>query len=180
MLLMYYVIVAVILAVWWGVLFAWRRRVDADIAEGAKVEWDLLNRKDADLLKGLDQPAFAKIFRQVEFPRGPMHVFGAVAAFLAGAPFVLAITAITISFMERTGIIPQPAEQAQELKLTNDGIQLIARADLTTLQYILQGWGGFFTFFSLLIFWVILFWISFSRFHKNRPGSLREEILRAR
>lgn len=180
MLLLYYSLVIALLAVWWGLLFVWKRRVDSDIAEGATVEWDLLSRKEPDLLKGLDKDDFAALFRRVEFPRGPMHVFSAVAAFVLGAPFVLGITAVTISFMERTGVIPQPAEQAQQIKLTNEGIQLIAKADLTALQYILQGWGGFFTFFSLLIFWVVVFWISFSRFHKNRPGSLREEILRAR
>lgn len=180
MILNYFLIVGLILAVWFAFLKVWSRRVDADIEEGARVEWDLLSRKEPDLLKGLDEASFAAFFRRVEHPRGPIHVFGAVAAFLIGAPFILAITALTIGFMERTDIIPQPAEQAQQLKMTSDGIQLIARADLTTLQYILQGWGGFFTFFSLLIFWVIVFWVTFTRFHGNRPGSLREEILRAR
>jgi len=180
MLLQYYLFVAVILSVWFGAYRWWLGRVQADIAEGAKVEWDLQQRKDPDLLKGLDEAGFAKIFSQVETPRGPIHIFAAVGIFLAGAPIVLAITTLTIRFMERTGIIPQPAEQAQQVRLTGEGIKLVARADLTTLQYILQGWGGFFTFFSLLIFWVVVFFLVIRRLHSRGPGSLREEILRAR
>ncbi|MEM1379918.1 MAG: hypothetical protein AAGH41_04750 [Pseudomonadota bacterium] len=180
MLLTYYLVILCGLALWFVAIRFWQGRVNAEIREGAAIEWDLLQRKDPDLLKGLTQESFTAIFRRVEMPRGPQHVFTAVATFFAGAPFVLALTTILIRFLERTGVIPQPAEQAQQIRLTNDGIQLIAQADLTTLQYILQGWGGFFTFFSLLIFWVIVFFVVFRSFYKRRPGSLREEILRAR
>ncbi|MEM9286560.1 MAG: hypothetical protein AAGA39_11805, partial [Pseudomonadota bacterium] len=85
-----------------------------------------------------------------------------------------------IEVMERTGVIPQPAAAAQQIKLTADGIKLVREADLDALQYILQGWGGFFFFFSLLLFWVGVFVWVMRRFHSQRPGSLRDEILRAR
>ncbi|NRA29667.1 MAG: hypothetical protein HRU11_05330 [Parvularculaceae bacterium] len=180
MLFQYYLVAALILGLWFGAYRYWRSRIDPDISAGANFDWDLYQRKDPDLLKGLDEASFTSIYRRVETPRGPIHVFYAVAAFLIGAPLVLALNTLIIRFMERTGIIPQPAEQARQLRLTADGIQIVERANLDTLQYILQGWGGFFTFFSLLIFWVIVFYVSMRRLHQNRPGSLREEILRAR
>lgn len=180
MLVQYYIFAAVILGLWFAAYRWWRSRIDPDIKAGAQFDWELYQRKDPDLLKGLDEASFTTVYRRVETPRGPLHVFYAVATFLTGAPFVLALNTVVIRYMERTGIIPQPAEQAQQLRLSSEGIRLVARADLSTLQYILQGWGGFFSFFSLLIFWVIVFYVSMRQLHRNRPGSLREEILRAR
>ncbi|GGY47195.1 hypothetical protein [Parvularcula lutaonensis] len=180
MLLTYYLVVLLILAVWYGGLRLWQRKIDEEITEGARFEYEHLRQADPDLLKGLDEDAFRKIFARVETPRAPAYTFAAVAVFLVTAPLMLAVTAITIGIMERTGVIPQPAEQAQRLKLSADGIQLVRTADLEALQLILQGWGGFFSFFSLLLFWVVVFYAVMRRYHARRPGSLREEVLRSR
>lgn len=180
MLVSYYALVLTVLALWFVLLRLWERRVDADITAGAAVQWDLLKRRDPDLLEGFDRARFEALFRRVEAPRGPRHVFAAVAIFLAAAPLVLAGSTLALRALERAGIIPQPAEQAQRLRVTSEGIRIIREADLTTLQYILQGWAGFSTFFSLLIFWVIVFYLVMRRLHARKPGSLREEILRAR
>lgn len=180
MLLSYYLAVLAILGCWYAVYGRWKRRVEADIAEGAQVEYAVLKRKDPDLISDLSEGEFGKIFRSVEMPGSPIHTFAAVAIFLLGAPLVLALTALVITFLEVTGVIPQPAEQAQQLRFSAEGLRIVRQADLDTLQYILQGWGGFFTFFALLLFWVITFTLVMRRYHKGRPGSLREEILRAR
>ncbi|MEM1410264.1 MAG: hypothetical protein AAGG79_05910, partial [Pseudomonadota bacterium] len=94
--------------------------------------------------------------------------------------FILILTSQTISLLERLSIIPQPVDQARQLRVTGDGIELIRKADLTTLQYILEGWGGFFFFFSLLAAWVLIFGGAMRQLYRHRPGSLREEILRSR
>lgn len=180
MLIPYYIAVAIVLAVWFGLYLLWKRGVDEDIGVGAKTEYDLLRRKEPSLLEGLDEEAFRAVYARVETPGAPIHIFAAVATFLVGAPFVLALNTSLIRTLERTGVIPVPAEQAQQLKVSGDEISLIARADTEALQYILQSWGGFFAFFSLLAFWIVVLVVVMRRYHTRRPGSLREEILRAR
>ncbi|MEE4208591.1 MAG: hypothetical protein V2I43_04920 [Parvularcula sp.] len=180
LLIFYYLAVAAILVVWFLALRAWRRRIARDVSEGSAVEWQRLSRQDPELLRGLTEEEFGAIYARVETPRQPFYTFGATASFLLAAPLVLALTTLVIGIMERTGIIPQPAEQAQRLRFSAEGIQLIGGADLTTLQYILEGWGGFFAFFSLLALWVVVFTVAMRRYHGKPKGSLRDEVLRAR
>jgi hypothetical protein len=180
MLVFYFLTVALVLAIWFAALKLWQGRIARDIADGAQVEWQRLLRQDPALLKGLTEEEFADLYARVETPRMPFYTFGAIATFLLCAPFVLAANTLTIALLERTGVIPQPAEQAQQLRFSADGIKLIGGADLTTLQYILEGWGGFFAFFSLLALWVVVFTIAMRRYHARPRGSLREEVLRAR
>lgn len=180
MLVTYYLVVILALAVWYGVLRLWQRRIASDLKEGAAFEFSRLLRAEPELVGQLDKPAFEAIFTRVEAPRGPFYTFAAVGMFLVLAPLALAVTALTINILELSGVIPQPFEQAQNLKLSADGIQLVRTADLEALQLILQGWGGFFSFFGLLILWVAIFYSVMRRFHTTRPGSLRDEILRAR
>jgi len=179
-LLFYYVIVAVVLGIWFGLYRLWRKRIDEDAAAGAAFEYERLGRQDPDLIKGLELPGFTAIYARIVTPRAPGHVLAAGALFLVLVPIVLGLTTIAIEVMETTGVIPQPEAAAQQVKLTGDGIKLVREADLDALQYILQGWGGFFFFFSLLLFWVVVFVWAMRRFHSQRPGTLRDEILRAR
>lgn len=180
MLFSYYLVVALILSVWFGLYWLWSRRVEGDAAAGAAFEYERLKKADPALLEGVDEARFRRVFSRVEVPQQPLYTFIAVAIFLAAAPLILALTAFTIRSMEVAGIIPQPAEQAQQLRLSAEGITLVRTADLEALQLILQGWGGFFSFFALLFFWVAVFYAVMRRYHARRPGSLREEVLRSR
>lgn len=180
MLLTYYLFVLLILAAWYGIYRYWSRKVAADVSDGASFEFKRLQKVDPALLEGVDEERFRAIYERVEMPRQPFFTWMAAAVFLLGAPLVLAVTTMTLSWMEVVGIIPQPAEQAQQLKLSAEGIRLVRTADLEALQLILQGWGGFFSFFALLIFWVAVFYAVMRRYHAQRPGSLRDEVLRAR
>jgi hypothetical protein len=180
MLLTYYALVLLVLAVWYGLYRLWRRRVEADAAEGAKVEYQRYQRQEPQLIEGLDEDRFRSLYQRAEVPQQPLYTLAAVGIFLLLAPFVLALTTLTIGWMEVAGIIPQPAEAAQQLRLSSEGIRLVARADLEALQLILMGWGGFFSFFALLIFWVAVFFAVMRHYHRTRPGSLREEVLRSR
>jgi len=180
MILGYYIAIAVVLGAWYAALRYWQRGVAADVTEGAKIEWDRLGRVDPDLLKGLDEPQFTQLYRRVEMPRGAFFTWLAVTIFFVGAPLILALNTAIIAFLERVGVIPQPVEQARTIRLSAEGIRIVSESDLETLQYILQGWGGFFSFFSLLFFWVAVFYIVMRQHHKRRLSSLRDEILRAR
>ena len=178
--LIYYIGAAIVLGVWFGLYRLWRKRVDEEAQDGAAFEFERLGRQEPELIEGLDLPSFTAIYARVVTPRAPGHVLSAGAIFLVFVPVVLGATTLGIELMEQTGIIPQPAAAAQQVKLTADGIKLVREADLDALQYILQGWGGFFVFFGLLAFWVLVFIWAMRRFHSGRPGSLRDEILRAR
>ncbi|MCQ8186298.1 hypothetical protein [Parvularcula maris] len=180
MLITYYLIAGAVIAGWYGLYFLWKRRTEADVAEGAAVEYARYQRAEPHLVEGMDEGRFRSLYARTEVPAQPLYTWAAMAIFLLGAPFILALTSTVITWMEVTGVIPQPAEAAQQLQVSAEGFRPVARADLEALQLILQGWGGFFSFFALLIFWVLVFFAVMRRYHRTRPGSLREEVLRSR
>jgi hypothetical protein len=180
MLFTYYLVALLIVGVWYGLYRLWYRRALGDAAEGAAFEYARYRRQEPALLDGVDEQRFNALYARVEIPQQPLYTLVAVAIFLLFAPLVLALTSSVITWMEVSGVIPQPAEAAQQLQASSEGFRPVARADLEALQLILIGWGGFFSFFALLVFWVLVFFAVMRRYHKTRPGSLREEVLRSR
>lgn len=170
----------VILALGYGLLWIWRRRIDAELAEGAGVELTGLRNSDPDLVEGIDEAQFAKIYHRTLFPRFPAYAFTAVAIFLIGTPVVLGLLNAGVVFGLKWGIIPQPGIAATELYLGAGDASVVRKVNPETLSYILQGWSGFYYFFGLLAFWIGTLILVMRRYHGRTPGTLREEILRAR
>ncbi len=176
----YVLFVALVLGGAYGVYFFWRRRVDAEIEEGARVEYDLISRGDPALLQGLDLPRFTEIYARVNTPRFPAYQLFMLTIFLLGTPIILTLLYAFSVIGVTTGIIPQSKSLATELQLGADGAALVNRVSQDALAYILQGWSGFYYFFGLAAFWLTLAYFTLRRYHLRAPGSLREEILRAR
>ena len=179
--LTYFLIAVLTLAVLWGLYALWSRGVNADIAEGAQAEWRRFQRQDPQLLAGMTEDQFARIYARVERPRFPAYMLGAITAFAIGTPALLAVMNAGAYFADRAGMIAQPAEAASYLRFDESGAATLAgRVSPEALQYVLQGWAGFYYFFGLLFFWVLVIFVAMRRYHARTPGFLREEVLRSR
>ena len=178
--LAYFLIIGLIIGVVYGAFWLWQRRVDEDIAVGAKADWERLSASDPALLKGLDEPSFSAIYRRAHLPRFPASIVAAIALFLIGTPLILALLEGGAYALVRFEIIPQPGDAATELYWNAEGASIVRRVSPEALSYILQGWSGFYYFFGLLAFWMGVVYFLMTRYNRRTPGTLREEILRAR
>lgn len=178
----YFVGVFVILGVAGGAFWLWRRKVLSEIAEGAGVEYTRLQKTDPALLAGLDEDRFRAIFHHVEMPRFPAYALGALATFLIGTPLMLGLLGGIDYFMNSMGLIPEPADVTDRYFIDEDGSLRgwFDNVEREGLQAWLDSLGGFFYYFGLLFFWLLIFWAFMSRYHKRAPGTLRDEIIRAR
>lgn len=176
----YYLVVLLCVGLAGTALWFWRRRVMADIAVGAPSAFDLLHRQNPALLKGLDRDRFAAIYLRTEMPRLPVTMFGIVTVFLLATPLYLALLSGLAHIATVVGIIPSPLEFADQLTLGRDGIGLAPRFSPEAIAYIAQDWAGFYYFFGLLGFWILTGYVGLSVHHRRTPGTLREEIIRAR
>lgn len=131
----------------------------------------------APLLAGMPPDAFRRIYGRVETPRFPAYALAAVTAFVLGTPLVLGVLG-GLSFLFEPEDVGRAAVQLQ----MGDGgaANLASQVSTEELQYILQGWSGFYYFFGLLAFWIIILVVVMRRYHARTPDLLREEVLRSR
>ena len=137
-----------------GGLFAyrrWRRRVEEEIAEGAAVEWEILQRTDAKLIHGLDATRFQALYARVHFPREPVYVLLALAAAAVATLPILIAMSLGFNLLRLSGM-EDPGPWVK----------------------------GFYFFFGLAGGWAGVAYLFARRFYKTQPGSLREEIIRSR
>lgn len=178
--LTYYGICATLLAAAYGLYRLWRRGIDADLREGAGVEYERLRRTDPDLLKDMAPDAFADVYMRTEVPRFPAYALATAALFLGATPLVLGLFNGLAVLMLDSGVVPASQETATSLYLNADGASVLRKTDPETIAYVLEGWAGFYLFFVMLGFWLSVLAIMMRRYHGRTPGTLREEILRAR
>ena len=214
--LSYLALVVPALALAWGLFFLWRRRVDAELREGASAEYARLVAMDqkaaratetaarldglaeddpdvvafratpaatmvgqAPLMAGVEEARFAPIFVRTETPRFPAYALTALTVFALGTPLVVALLNVGAFAIERAGGANY-GETAARLQLDGEGLAVARSMDLTQLQYVIEGFAGFYYFFGLAVFWVLTVALVMRRYHRRTPGSLREEVLRAR
>ena len=129
------------------------------------------------LLRGMDEDAFRAVYARVETPRFPAYALVATTAFVLGTPLVMGVLS-AFSFL----FTPQDVGRAAlQLQMGEGGTASMAnRVSTEELQYILQGWSGFYYFFGLLAFWILTLIVVLRRYHARTPGLLREEVLRSR
>ena len=212
----YLLLVTLVLGAAWGAYYLWRRRVGAELAEGASAEYERLvlmdekatratetaarldGRPDADaeltafraspqaglvgqapLMAGVSQERFAPIFERVERPRFPTYVLSALTIFALGTPLVLGLLNLGAFLIERAAGVDY-GRTATRLQSSDGGLAVARSMDLTQLQYVIEGFAGFYYFFGLAIFWIATVALVMRRYYRRMPGSLREEVLRAR
>ena len=165
----------------YGAYWYWHRRVEADLAEGAVAEFERLGRVEPALLEGLDQPRFAQIYSKAEMPRLPGHAVAIIITFLVGTPIFLALLSGGDALMHHMNMVPASAEVVARVAIAEDGsTRMVRDVPPEALQYYVEDLGGFYYFFGLLGFWVAIVWFFMRRYHSRTPGSVRDEVIRAR
>lgn len=178
--LWFFVDIAVVVAVLWGLYWLWVRRIDAEIAEGAAVEWEKLQEQDKALVEGLDRAIFDAIYRRVHFPRGPGYALSALSCFLISLPVTFGLLAAGLLIADRFGFSPAPSDIAQRYLVEGESMRFITAAPPETALYWIRDLGGFYYFFGVLAVWLLIVAFFTRRYHARRPGYLRDEILSAR
>lgn len=169
--------VLLVLAALWGGFFVWRRRVDAEIAEGAPEEMALFARQHPALMEGVDEGRFRAAYARTQTPRFPAYVLGAITAFVLGTPLMLGLLAGISYLTARAAGEPDFGETAANIKFSEGGAARVAqRLDLEELQIILEAWSGFYYFFGMLFFWVAIVAVAMWRYHARAPGLLMDEV----
>ena len=212
----YLLVVSPLLAVAWGLHFLWRRRVEAELSEGAAAEYErlvLMDQKAAratttaarlddrapddpelaafrasplarlvgqkPLMTGVSPEGFAPVFARTERPRFPTYALAAATIFAVGTPIVLGLLNVGSMMIERSAEVDY-GRTAARLQSGEGGFSVARSMDLTQLQYVLEGFAGFYYFFGLALFWIATVALVMRRYYRRMPGSLREEVLRAR
>ena len=168
--------VAALGALYWR----WAKRTEAEIAEGAEIEWARIQADDPALLDGIDRETFNAIHRKVTFPRFPGYALAAVASFLLSLPITFAGLVGGLLIAERLGWTPQTADVANRYLVEGDRMRVISAAPSEAAQYYVEDLAGFYYFFGVIFVWLIIVAFFTRRYHARRPGYLRDEILRAR
>ena len=164
-----------------GVYVFWARRVRAELDDGAAYEWEHLSRADPDLLQGLTQNAFSKLYHKVNFPRGPGYALACAAAIVVITPIALAlINASAVAAQAIAGTDVPAGAYADHYSFDEEGALIALPGVSDVARYYAQNLTGFYLFFGLIASWVGVVWWFMGRYHRRRPGALREEILRAR
>lgn len=173
-------VVVVGLAVLAGLYWRWKKRVDAEIAEGADFEWDQLKQADPELIEGLDQSRFHAIYARVHFPRFPGYALACLATFFVSLPATLALLAGSYMLGEKIGVIAEPVELAKYVPISGQGTGPNAEFRKEMALELATNFSGFYYFFGVLAVWLVIVAFFMRRYHARRPGYLRDEILRAR
>lgn len=163
-----------------GLYWLWRRRVDAEVAEGAAYEWALLSKNEPELVAGLDEARFRAIYAQVHTPRFPAYALGAVATFLATLPLTLAALSMIQWAAAKAGLTPEPYEIVRYVHLGQFTEPQTGQCNQECQLQIAESFSGFYYFFGVLIAWLAVVYVFTRRFHARRPGYLRDELIRAR
>ena len=162
-------------AYWW-----WSRRIEAEVAEGAALEYEALRKSDPDLIDGYDEQSFGAVYRRVHFPRFPGYALAAIVAYIASLPVTLAFISALVWIAARSGLIPQPVEMAKRIPIGEGTGVAQGLCSAECQLYLAQNFGGFLFFFAIIAVWLAIFAFFMHRYHSKRPGYLRDELIRSR
>lgn len=166
---------AVLLAGAWFVW--WSRRTAAEIAADAGAEWVRLNACDPELVAGLDEARFHAVYARVHFPRFPKYALAIAAAFVAALPLTLGLLSAIAGGLESLGLSADAQNLARSIPVEGS-IAGVSRDEQETIAlYYVQDVVKFYYYFGVIFSWLAIVFFAMRRYHKRRPGYLREEIL---
>ncbi len=155
----------------------WAKRTDAELSECAGEEWSRLKSADPALLDGLDETRFRAIYRRVHFPRFPKYALAIVAAFVIALPLTLGVLAGVAWGLDSIGLSADAAAIAKSVPVAG-ATNAVSRDDGETVAlYYVQDVLKFYYYFGLIFVWLGIIFFAMRRFHRRRPGYLRDEIL---
>lgn len=178
--LSYLLFSALVIGAGYGLHHYWQRRLHAELTDGAEVEFTRLSNANQTLMDGVEKPHFAQIYRAALMPRFPAYALAAVAIFLLGSPIALGLLAGLAHYAVEWGWVPQAQTVATDIYLGSGNASVIRKADPDVLYYLVQNFAGFYYYFGLLFFWIAVVYFLMKRYHRNAPGSLEDEVRRAK
>ncbi|PQA88049.1 hypothetical protein [Hyphococcus luteus] len=163
-----------------GLYWRWRRKIAEEVAEGAEIEWAHFQKTEPEFLEGISEEKFREIYARVHTPRFPAYVLATFATFFLSLPVTFAILTGLLWAGQATGVVPQPVEMVQYVNLGDARVAESWQCGPECQLYIAEAFSGFYYFFGVIVAWLVIVWFFMRRYHKRRPGYLRDEIIRSR
>jgi len=176
----FFVFIIVVLAAASGAFWRWQKKVKAEIDEGAAFEWAHFQKVEPDFVVGLNEEEFRGIYARVHTPRFPGYALAAFATFLVSLPVIFIALTLTLWGAQKAGLTPEPAEVADRLLLEDGEVRFFKQTPPEAALYYVEDLAGFYYFFGVLVVWLLIVAFYMHRYHKHRPGYLRDEIIRIR
>ncbi|MGF1542961.1 MAG: hypothetical protein ACFB00_00360 [Parvularculaceae bacterium] len=176
----FFLVVGALFALAAAAYWRWSRNVAAEIAEGAEATWARMQAQEPELLAGVDRSTFDAIYARANAPRFPKYALACAAAFALALPATFAVLSGAAFLGERAGVFAPPAEIARYIPL--DEVRSAADdggRDERAL-YIAESFAGFYYYFGVVAVWLAIVAVAMRKFHLRRPGTLRDELIRAR
>lgn len=158
----------------------WRKSIDNELAEGAAVDWAHFQKHEPEFVAHLDETAFAAIYKRVNEPRFPAYALATFATFFLSLPIIFALLAGLLIGAEAVGAVPEPVDTAERLFLEDGKLIFFKETPPEAALYYIRDLAGFYYFFGVLFSWLGIVAFYMRRYHRRRPGYLRDEIIRAR
>lgn len=155
----------------------WAKRTGAEIAESAGAEWERLKIADPALLEGLNEARFNAVYRRVHFPRFPKYALAIGAAFIVALPVTLSVLAGVALALDSLGMSANAQALAHSIPIEGSIAGVSRDQGETIALYYIQDVAKFYYYFGLLFAWLAIVFVAMRRFHKRRPGYLREELM---
>jgi len=155
----------------------WAKKTEADISESAALEWERLKGADPALLEGLDEARFCAVYRRVHFPRFPKYALAIAAAFIIALPVVLSGLAGIAMMLDSIGMSADAQAIARSIPVEGSIAGVSRDQGESIALYYIQDVTKFYYYFGLLFAWLAIVFVAMRRFHKRRPGYLREELM---
>ena len=176
----FFTLLAVLLAAAGGGYVYWRRKVGAEIAEGAAYEWAHFQAHEPDFVAGVSEEKFREVYARVNTPRFPGYALAILATFIAALPVIFAALTLVMLVAGKLGMAPAPVEIVRVVHLGETNTPAIGQCNAQCQLQVAAAFAGFYYFFGVLAAWLGIVAFYMRRFHKRRPGYLRDEIIRAR
>ncbi len=177
---MFFVTVLVLLTALAALYWRWRRGVDAELAEGAAIEWAHFQKNEPEFVAHLNEASFASLYKRVNEPRFPGYAITIAATFAVSLPITLAAITGSIWASSKLGLTPPPAEIVRYVQLGETQAIGAWQCDTICQLYVAEAFSGFYAYFAVLIVWLAIVALFMRRYHARRPGYLRDEIIRAK
>ncbi len=178
--LWYFVFVAVFLVVAGGLYWRWSEDIKEEVAEVSSIEWAQYQKNEPEFLKGMTEEQFRETYARVHTPRFPRYALGAIATFLVSLPLTFGMLTLSLWGADKLGMLPVPVEVADHLLLDEGKVRFFKDAPPEAALYYLEDLAGFYYFFGIIVIWLIIVAVFMHRYHGNRPGYMRDEIVRSR
>lgn len=176
--ILFFVIIIVLLGAAGGLYWRWRQRIQAEIAEGAAIEWAHFQKHEPAFVAHLNEPAFSAIYARVNEPRFPGYALAAFATFFLSLPVIFIALAGILIGAEAAGLVPAPIETAERLFIQDGQLLFFRETPPEAALYYVRDLAGFYYFFGVLLSWLAIVAFYMRRYHARRPGYLRDEIIR--